>query len=991
MISARSTKITHDKLRGGRVTKWKGVAASMAPVIGIVLPAFAIGAALSYANPAKAASECGAEGSGPDTITCTSANYGGGDTFPNYPGGISYTGSDGLTLNLNNSAMTIGNPGVSIRSSGTNTNNITVNGTSFATIATVGNNAYGLFALIQNPASGGVATVTMDGGSITTGGTFSHGLLAQTTGMGDAFAILNDGTISTTGSNSRGVMAYVVAAGTGDAHAEINGGSIAATNFQAQGVLAQALGTSSSAYATITGGAITTSGTAGYGVRAVLNNAGSLASENTVVTASGGSINTTGAGAHAFASVNNGLGGASADIEDAVATTSGQGAHALLVQTGNGLSATARVAGDSQLTASGINAVGLMTVVNQPGAIYSVSVADMATVTGGSGADAAGIRTNSVLGSSGSIDVAADALVDGSTLGTYAVYDLAGDTDVIVEGTIMGAVILGDGSDTLTFASTANMADVTQLNGGDDTGTADSFIDTLTLQGQTVTFAGADLLNWESIVLDGAELAISDGVIEVGGDDGYGLFAQNGARLDAGGGLAITGNLTLTDATFQGFGGGAGAYSVSGNLVNDGIVTTQDGVVGDVLTVGSNYSGSGELHIDVDTATDTADMIEIGGDASGATSLVVNNLSPTDATGSDFLVVSVTGTSDVSNFTLSGGPLAAGAFRYDLGYDAGDFFLRAALSGTGAVYEAAPHILLDGFGRMPTLEQRVGQRKWNSAAGSLEPTLGGWVRLYGDWSDVALSTGTSYDSDAWGLQGGFDIPLERGEYGQWVIGLTAQAGDTSASVSTAAGAGTLSAESLGVGATATWYGHNQTYVDLQAQVNWASVNYSSDLAGRLAEDELARTASASIEVGRRFSVSENAGWVPQAQLVWSQVDGGSFTDSAGNFVDIGKTERVMGRIGLAYDYEWQSEMEDTMQNVYVIANLLHDFTSDASVNVVGATLASERDATWGEIGIGGSVVLNENATLYGEASYRTAFNSSDSSTISATAGLRLQW
>jgi outer membrane autotransporter protein len=307
------------------------------------------------------------------------------------------------------------------------------------------------------------------------------------------------------------------------------------------------------------------------------------------------------------------------------------------------------------------------------------------------------------------------------------------------------------------------------------------------------------------------------------------------------------------------------------------------------------------------------------------------------------------------------------------------------------IYEAAPHVLLDGMTRMPTLEQRVGQRRWNSAAGTLEPSSGGWVRTFGDWSEADLNTGTSYDVDTWGLQAGFDLPVEPGEDGQWVLGLTAQTGNTSADIATMTGTGAINAESLGVGATATWHGYNDLYVDLQGQVNWASVDYSSSLHGQLAEDELARTAAASIEVGRRFALDENRGLIPQAQLTWASVDGGSFTDSAGNAIDLGTNERVTGRLGVAYDYEWSSDDGESMQNVYAIANVLHDFSNDASVGMAGARLASERDATWGEIGLGGSVTWDENKTLYAEASYRDSFGSGSGSGFSANAGLRVQW
>ena len=50
---------------------------------------------------ARAANECGADGAGNDSVTCSAASY---------PGGITYNGSNGLTLNLANPSTVIPGP-----------------------------------------------------------------------------------------------------------------------------------------------------------------------------------------------------------------------------------------------------------------------------------------------------------------------------------------------------------------------------------------------------------------------------------------------------------------------------------------------------------------------------------------------------------------------------------------------------------------------------------------------------------------------------------------------------------------------------------------------------------------------------------------------------------------------------------------------------------------------------------------------------------------
>jgi outer membrane autotransporter protein len=79
------------------------------------------------------------------------------------------------------------------------------------------------------------------------------------------------------------------------------------------------------------------------------------------------------------------------------------------------------------------------------------------------------------------------------------------------------------------------------------------------------------------------------------------------------------------------------------------------------------------------------------------------------------------------------------------------------------------------------------------------------------------------------------------------------------------------------------------------------------------------------------------------------------------------------------------------QKVYAIGNILHDFSGANTVDVAGASLSSDTGDTWGEIGFGGSVAVNETTNFYGEVSYRQAFDNSDSNALAATAGFSFKW
>lgn len=576
-------------------------------------------------------------------------------------------------------------------------------------------------------------------------------------------------------------------------------------------------------------------------------------------------------------------------------------------------------------------------------------------------------------------------------------------SSMVVNGVLSGGVILGAGSDSVLLNATATLGgnvffdgDAMEMDGVSalsETGT-----DVITINGGTRGFFADQFKNIEQLQLQGnAQITFSDRNAMIG------LSNASSKLLDVQIDQGVT--VFMTDD-----------FLVRGNILNAGTIdlATQTAGVGTVLTVTAEDNGGGQyisnggmLMIETvlnDGIVDTTDVLVVdqaflGSDATGI--IVMNsggvgastdlNGNGTFDIGEGILVVNALESGEFGSFELAA-PVVAGAYQYFLDQtDGKSWYLHSVMNNNARVYEAAPYVLLAGMTRMPTLEQRVGQRRWNSAAGTLEPTSGGWIRIHGDRSEADLGTGTSYDINTWGLQAGFDIPVEPVEEGQWVLGLTAQLGNTSADITTMTGTGAISSESIGFGATATWYGYNDFYADLQAQVNWAEVDYSSLLDGRLASNELARSYAASIEIGRRFELDENRGLIPQAQLVWASVDAGRFTDSADNAVVVGTNERLTGRFGIAYDYEWRSANDDSMQNAYAIANILHDFSNSASVEVAGATLAGTHASTWAEIGLGGSVTRHKNTTLYGEASYRKAFGSSGGSGLAATAGLRIQW
>ena len=102
-------------VRAGRLTKFKGQVASIAPGLSVVATAVLLAGGADQAA-AQALNACGPDEVGQDTVTCDARNY---------AEGITYTESDGLTLILPD-ATNFGARGDGVNVTGTGEGNVSV-------------------------------------------------------------------------------------------------------------------------------------------------------------------------------------------------------------------------------------------------------------------------------------------------------------------------------------------------------------------------------------------------------------------------------------------------------------------------------------------------------------------------------------------------------------------------------------------------------------------------------------------------------------------------------------------------------------------------------------------------------------------------------------------------------------------------------------------------------------------------------------------------
>lgn len=516
---------------------------------------------------------------------------------------------------------------------------------------------------------------------------------------------------------------------------------------------------------------------------------------------------------------------------------------------------------------------------------------------------------------------------------------------------------------------------------------------------------GKTILTADSSALTGIS-QVQNGILSVNGILG-GSMEVRGGRLQGIGRVGDTTNF-------------AGGTIAPGNSIG-------------TLTVAGDYIGSGgRLEIETVLGDDSSatDKLVVTGNTSGNTDVQVINVGGTGAqTREGIKIVDVAGTSGgnftlLGSYTFEGDPaVVAGAYAYRL-YQGGvstpadgDWYLRSSLLNSGGpgtplyqpgapVYEAYAGVL-QSFNDLDTLQQRLGNRSWsndgaaaNMPANSAGTESGTWGRILARHASIdprASITGDSYDSDLWQLQAGADGQFYSGDAGDLIGGLSVRYGTISADVSSIFGNGSINSTGYGLGGSMTWYGATGFYLDARANTTW----YDSDLSSSAASTSLISGNDGfgyalGLEAGQQIALGSNWSLTPQAQLTYSAVDYDKFTDVFGAAVSLDEARTLRGRLGISADYEnsWTDRTGKTRRlHAYGITNLYYDFQSSSRAMLSGVRLASEQDALWGGIGLGGTYNWSNNRyALYGEATIDTSLSSfGDNYTLTGRMGLNVKF
>ncbi|KRC81464.1 hypothetical protein ASE13_03470 [Sphingomonas sp. Root241] len=569
--------------------------------------------------------------------------------------------------------------------------------------------------------------------------------------------------------------------------------------------------------------------------------------------------------------------------------------------------------------------------------------------------------------------------VNGGTL------QIASDANL---GAASGGVILNGG--TLATSATLTSARDFALTGAGTLATA---------SGTTFTLSG-------KLTGTGAFTKAGAGTLVLTGDSsGYAGSTQVSGTLAVNGSLCGDVNV-LGGARLQGTG-------TVCTTINAGTVAPGNSI--GTLTVAGNYTGnSGTLEIETELGGDASptDRLVVTGSTAGTTEVKVINAGGTGAaTVEGIRIVDVGGASN-GVFTLDGDyvfegdqAVIAGAYGYRLQKNGvstpadGDWYLRSSLLDAPnpntpnvplyqpgvPIYEAYGQTLLT-LSEIGTLQQRIGNRQWAQTESGRPSGIWGRMQSSRSRPNAVRSTSLSdVNIDSWKLELGADHVLsERSDGASLVLGVLGGYGEANASVASIYGNGSIKAKGYSAGATLTWFGPQGFYVDGRAQVTWFDSKLKSAVLGTLADGNNGRGEAYSVEVGKRSPIGDTLSVTPQIQMVYSTVGFDRFTDPNGADVSSRLGDSLKTRWGLSLD------RQDAKSHLYGVANLSYEWLDGTVTRVSGTPIARENHRLWGELGLGGSVLLGDRLTLYSEVSGNTAVNDFGKSySLKGTAGLRL--
>ncbi|MBB3307321.1 MULTISPECIES: autotransporter outer membrane beta-barrel domain-containing protein [unclassified Enterobacter] len=614
------------------------------------------------------------------------------------------------------------------------------------------------------------------------------------------------------------------------------------------------------------------------------------------------------------------------------------------------------------------------------------------------------------------------ALLDGSVIGDVNTGD-GSDELIVTGGTLNGSLTMGNGEAnqaSVQKVSLANTAHITTENGAGST----LNLSELTARGGSFVSddasKGTNLgAGWSTLNFYNTKWTLTDNI----------KLAHSTINIDAGSTLFAGDNV---NPLLQGATNDSLVVNNAGTLD----LTNGGNAAANVLTIdGELASAGGSLKLN-STATQS-DTLRVNGNVSGTTliedtlvggPLLDSNNDGVIAASEGVSLAQVTGSANATSFALKGGYVVSGPWQYGLAsfapgnstagtwdYRLANTFVcedgslcqpqagsnqraaRLAVTPQVPSYISAPvGLAYYSLAVTDDLHKRLGELRQQQTA---PDDVGGemFIRYLGSnlkyQSNRGLADyGYDFDLDYSAVQLGGNVLRADGPQDSLRGGVAYTRGNTRIRPHAADGYSSTSFDSDSISLYGTWLRDSGFYLD--GSLSWGWYRGETDIAR---QKEVASPKgngwTASVESGYPFTFANGVRLEPQAQITWLQMKMDSFTDRDRTRVSYNDYDQTIGRIGARLDRTWL----DASQNAYtpyLRANFYKGWGGTAKTKIGSAdaegsqTFESGKFGQMWDVGLGGSATLNKDVALYAEADYRKEIDGNGARGWRYNAGMR---
>ncbi|VVE73058.1 putative autotransporter [Pandoraea captiosa] len=544
----------------------------------------------------------------------------------------------------------------------------------------------------------------------------------------------------------------------------------------------------------------------------------------------------------------------------------------------------------------------------------------------------------------------------GAVSGRNGIWIATGDNGISSTTTLSGTTVTGTGGPGILIQAQPTIPGPRPVtlnieNGTTITGSDGNIINSIGDFTSTVTVDNSQLTG--NVTGDGTgviDLTLRNNASLTGA-----LVNVNSLAVNSGGKWVLTGNGSVPTVTMNG-----GTIDISGTAAGTGTFHT--------LTLGT-LSGNGAFMMGTNIATHTGDLLAVTGNATGSYQLHIRNTGAEPAEVRPLTVVTTGGGG--AAFSLVGGAVDAGVYKYDLRQDGNNWVLMTDPHDPGdpggpdltpgaetviGISGVAPSVWA---GEQAILRSRLGDIRIADQGNS-----GAWVRTYGKQFHATPTSGVDYRQTQYGVMGGADAVVGKAWGGTWLVGGLL---GTSHSKLSFDGGSTGGVNSYTAGLYGTWLGATGYYFETVVRYNHfqndANVIMSDGTGAHGSFGE--NGVGATLEFGRHLKFNGEWFLEPYAHLALLRVGGDNFTLTNGMQSQTSHTGSVQLRVGAAFGKTVSLSGGGVIQPYLKLA-VVQEFIKSNQVMVNGIGFNNDLSGTRFEFGAGVTGQLRRNLQIYSE-------------------------